>query len=189
MINDFENDNSHISTLFLLRLIRGRGLSVKQLIEVKHIGAKSSHIVALLTDGSYVCDCCMGMSIGLPCRHYFHVLNVIPTLKFNLGVIRARWYQDKNLNLRNIPEVEAREAEFRRLDEDVPTSQQTPLVNSNPLQHVQQPPSSTPAPPATQTIPARTVFHEATAALGPLMNHIQTQEQLDKLLDGLNELR
>ncbi|KAF8815063.1 hypothetical protein BYT27DRAFT_7081003, partial [Phlegmacium glaucopus] len=34
-----------------------------------------------------------------------------------------------------------------------------------------------------------TVFHEANAALAPLTNGIQTQEQLDELLDDLNELR
>ncbi|EDR01261.1 uncharacterized protein LACBIDRAFT_295616 [Laccaria bicolor S238N-H82] len=46
-----------------------------------------------------------------------------------------------------------------------------------------------PAVPQTQTVPARTVFHEATAALGPLMNGVQTQEQLNTLLADLEELR
>ncbi|KDR79615.1 hypothetical protein GALMADRAFT_43066, partial [Galerina marginata CBS 339.88] len=41
----------------------------------------------------------------------------------------------------------------------------------------------------TETVPARTVFHEATAALGPLINGVQTQEQLDTLLADLEELR
>jgi hypothetical protein len=90
MMNSFENDNSHISTVFLLRLIRGRALTIKHLVEVTHIGTNALHIVALLPDGSYVCDCCMGMNLGLPCRHYFQVLSAIKTLKFNLGVIRAR---------------------------------------------------------------------------------------------------
>lgn len=93
MINNFQNDNSHISTVFLLRLIRGRGLTIKHLIEVMHIGTNALHIVTLLPDDSYVtyvCDCCMGMNLGLPCRHYFQVLSAIKTLKFNLGVIRAR---------------------------------------------------------------------------------------------------
>ncbi|KAJ3516162.1 hypothetical protein NLJ89_g1290 [Agrocybe chaxingu] len=49
------------------------------------------------------------------------------------------------------------------------------------------PPASDPCP--TQTVPSRTVFHEANAALRPLMNGIQTQEDLDDLLDDLNELR
>ncbi|KAF8801635.1 hypothetical protein BYT27DRAFT_7069354, partial [Phlegmacium glaucopus] len=41
----------------------------------------------------------------------------------------------------------------------------------------------------TQTVPAHTVFHETTVALGPLMNGVQTQEQLDTLLADLEELR
>jgi hypothetical protein len=87
-----------------------------------------------------------------------------------------------------MPAVEAREAEFRHPNIDNPTSQQTPHILSNPLQHKQQLPSSTTSLPQTQTVPARTVFHEATAALGPLINGIQTREQLDDLRDDLNDL-
>lgn len=179
MINDFRNDNSHISTIFLLRLIRGRGLTVEHLVRVTHIGTDALHIVVLLREGGYVCDCCMGMNLGLPCRHYFQVLSTIPTLRFNLGMIRARWYQDKDLDIRNIPAVEAREAQFRRPEANLPVSQQTPIITSNPLER--QP--STPAPSQTQTVPARTVYHEAAAALGPLMNGIQTREELTDLLE------
>lgn len=100
-----------------------------------------------------------------------------------------RWYNNKNLDLRSIPSVEAREAQFRRPEADLPTSQQTPLISANPLEPKKLLASSTPAVPQTQTLPARTVFHEATAALGPLMNGIQTQEQLDTLLGDLEELR
>jgi hypothetical protein len=100
-----------------------------------------------------------------------------------------RWYNNKNLDLRNIPAVEAREAQFRRPEADLPSSQQTPLASANPLEPEKLPPSSMPAVPQTQTVPARTVFHEATAALGPLMNSVQTQEQLDTLLADLEELR
>jgi hypothetical protein len=105
----------------------------------------------------------------------------------NTDVIR--WYNNKNLDLRNIPSVEAREAQFRRPEADLPTSQQTPLVSANPLEPKKLLLASTLAVPQTQTVPARTVFHEATAALGPLMNGIQTQEQLDTLLTDLEELR
>ncbi|KDR79616.1 hypothetical protein GALMADRAFT_63504 [Galerina marginata CBS 339.88] len=91
MMNSFRNDNSHISTVFMLRLIRGRGLKIKHLVEVTHIGTNALHIVALLPDDNYICDCCMGMSSGLPCRHYFQVLSAIQTLKFNLGIIRPRY--------------------------------------------------------------------------------------------------
>ena len=90
MVNDFQNDNAHISTVFLLRLIRGRGLVIQHLIRVTHKGTGTLHVLALLPNENYVCDCCMGMNLGLPCRHYFAVLSTMKTLKFHLGVVRQR---------------------------------------------------------------------------------------------------
>lgn len=57
---------------------------------------------------------------------------------------------------------------------------------SNPLESRH---TSTPAPLQTQTIGSRTVFHEAQAALRPLLATIQTQEQLDTLVDRLETIR
>lgn len=42
---------------------------------------------------------------------------------------------------------------------------------------------------STQTIGSRTVFHEAQTALRPLLANIQTQEQLDNLVDKLDDIR
>ena len=53
---------------------------------------------------------------------------------------------------------------------------------------LQPPPCALGAPIPTQTIAARTVFHEAQAAIRPLIAGIQTQEQLDTLLDSLQEI-
>ena len=88
----------------------------------------------------------------------------------------------------------AREAEVRRPEADLPAARQMPFVVSNPLKASRpaMPASSAaldPGPLPTQTIPARTVFHEANAALAPLINRIQTQEQLIELLDDLQGLR
>ena len=41
----------------------------------------------------------------------------------------------------------------------------------------------------TQTVPAPTVFHEAQAAIRPLLSAVQTQEQLDALIDSLHDLQ
>lgn len=41
----------------------------------------------------------------------------------------------------------------------------------------------------TQTIPTREVYQEARSALNPLLNAIQTQEQLHELLNDLKELQ
>ncbi|KAF5383675.1 hypothetical protein D9615_003671 [Tricholomella constricta] len=169
MMNSFKNDSSHISTLFLLRLIRGRGLAVKHLFRVTHIGTQALHMVAVLVDDNYV------------------LLSAMSRLKFNLGLVRPRWYQDKNLNLQSIPAAVAREAQTQRPDANLPASQQTSLVTANPLQTPKH--HTPPVPPPTQTVPARTVYHEANAALRPLTSAVQTQEQLDELLDDLDELR
>ncbi|KDQ29799.1 hypothetical protein PLEOSDRAFT_1039490 [Pleurotus ostreatus PC15] len=41
----------------------------------------------------------------------------------------------------------------------------------------------------TDTINARTAFHEVQAALRPLLNEVQTQEQLDAVLENVREIR
>ncbi|KAF8805821.1 hypothetical protein BYT27DRAFT_7103600, partial [Phlegmacium glaucopus] len=45
------------------------------------------------------------------------------------------------------------------------------------------------APIPTQKIPAQTVFHEAQAAIRPLISGIQTQEQLDELIGSLQDIQ
>lgn len=65
-------------------------------------------------------------------------------------------------------------------------------TTSNPLQVARTTAALTApavAPPLTQTIPARTVYHESQAALKSLMMGIQTRDQLNGLLDGLNDIR
>ncbi|KAF8959345.1 hypothetical protein BDZ97DRAFT_1667355, partial [Flammula alnicola] len=90
MLNTFENDNSHISTKWLLRLIKGRGLRVEHLLCITHDGTDAFHMLAILPNDNYVCDCCMGMNLGIPCRHYFRALSAMKNLRFNIGVIRPR---------------------------------------------------------------------------------------------------
>jgi len=91
MVNRFENDKSYISTKWLLRLIRGRGLTVEHLLRVTHKGTGAMHMVAILKDNRYICDCCMGTNLGLPCRHYFQVLTVVTNLEFDIGILQARY--------------------------------------------------------------------------------------------------
>jgi hypothetical protein len=90
MINRFENDKIYISTKWLLRLVAGRGLQVEHLLRVTHKGTGAMHMVAILQNNQYVCDCCMGLNLGVPCRHYFQVLSIMKSLQFNLGVVRPR---------------------------------------------------------------------------------------------------
>ncbi|KAF8967920.1 hypothetical protein BDZ97DRAFT_1801956 [Flammula alnicola] len=105
MIIDFSNDRVYISTKWLLR-INGRGLRVEQLLLVKRIGTAAEHYVALLEDNQYVCDCGMGTSLGLPCHHFFQVPSKTPSLHFDIGHVRARWYiPNPSLNITSIAPV------------------------------------------------------------------------------------
>jgi len=122
----------------------------------------------------------MGTNLGIPCRHYFQVLTKVQGMKFNIGLIRPRWYQNPSLDLSTVPLV--------GLEHCVSTAQPTtclppsstlvcPLI-SNPLDKtVSQPPTR-----PTDTLPARTIHHEAQAVMRQVTAHIQTREQLDDFL-------
>lgn len=68
--------------------------SVKHVVKVSFSGTNTSseHLVLLLDHDRYLCDCCMGVNLGIPCSHFWAVfwhargLNVV----FNLGLIRPR---------------------------------------------------------------------------------------------------
>ncbi|PBK75372.1 hypothetical protein ARMSODRAFT_876784, partial [Armillaria solidipes] len=87
IISPFTNDKTCISTKWLLRQINGCGLPVQHLLQVIHLDTAAAHYLALLPDNLYVCDCCMGLNLGIPCRHYFQVLSMSPNMQFNLGII------------------------------------------------------------------------------------------------------
>ncbi|KIJ91596.1 hypothetical protein K443DRAFT_114811 [Laccaria amethystina LaAM-08-1] len=90
MVNPFTNDAAYISTKWLLRLTLQRGLRVRHLLCVKRMGTNTKHYLAVLSDGCYVCDCCMGLNLGLPCRHFFQVMLKMESLQFHIGLVRAR---------------------------------------------------------------------------------------------------
>lgn len=60
------------------------------------------------------------------------------------------------------------------------------LLYSNPLH---QPSKKITPPPPTQTVAARTVYHQMQAAIRPLLADIQTQEQLSILLERVDGLQ
>ncbi|KAJ7731464.1 hypothetical protein DFH07DRAFT_713146, partial [Mycena maculata] len=88
-MNDFSNDNAYIETRWLLRLVQNQGLVPIHLVKITHRNTGAAHIVAILPDGRYVCDCCMGLNQGLVCRHYFAAWLKIPGLPFHISLIRA----------------------------------------------------------------------------------------------------
>ncbi len=86
----FQNDNTYISTQFLLRLITGRGYCVKYLFQIEPIATNATHILPVLTDGRYICDCCMVMNLGVPCRHFWCTMTHVQSLGFHIGMVRRR---------------------------------------------------------------------------------------------------
>ncbi|KAG1786648.1 hypothetical protein EV424DRAFT_1340421 [Suillus variegatus] len=185
MINNFKNDEAYISTKWLLRLISSRGLEIQHLLKIINRGTKTTHFLAILQNDSYLCDCCMGMNLGIPCRHYFQALTRMPTLSFHIGLVRARWYQDHNLDIQTVSSIS-----LENVPQNNSALRSTSLTTksshkSNPLDSSIQ----RSAVPPTQTIGAREVYHETHAALKPLINGVHTKEDLDELLQDLDELR
>lgn len=93
-----------------------------------------------------------------------------------------RWYQDENLDVTQIKPVTFNN-KVRPLDSRIGIVQLPPLHYSNPFET-----GSTPTPP-TQTLGARTIHHEATAVLRPLLEGVRTSEDLSELLESLRDIR
>ena len=101
-----------------------------------------------------------------------------------LTFLQFRWYQNPDIDTTTIPSIILENARHQdqRDELDFVTNESLQPQISNPLES----PSRQPHP--TDTISARTVFHETQAALHGLTTYIQTQEQMDDLLEWLNHL-
>lgn len=205
MSNLYENDGAHIGSKWLLRLVVNQGLRVTMVLRVSHLGTGKTHILAFMDNQTYVCDCTMGLSLGLPCRHYFHVLSSTGNLRFHLSVINRRWFQNHDLDINSVPSVTAREADLSRIssraqpvplannsqtnDEKPPVApsitHRSAVIASNPLYH---PFGNDSRPPPTQTLPAREVYHETSALVRSLAKSVRTEEELDRLKTKLIQI-
>ncbi|KAJ7275684.1 hypothetical protein C8J57DRAFT_1061696 [Mycena rebaudengoi] len=189
MLNTFENDTVYISAKWLINLVKQRGLRVKHLVRVAHRATGAIHYVVLLRDGRYMCDCCMDQNLGLVCRHYFILWVTIQDLQFHLSFIRSRWYQDPKTDLSRLPAVTKKnkiQPENLRLNiQQIPSPAFVPVPDrKNTIKHQDTSHSAY----ATETLPAREVFHEVQTALRLLVAHLQTREQVDSLLQSLNAI-
>lgn len=54
------------------------------------MGNGAVHHIIILADMRYLCDCGMSMNVGIPCRHYFRVLQTVRDLPFHIGLVRSR---------------------------------------------------------------------------------------------------
>lgn len=89
MINDFQNDNVYISTKWLMRLVNDSGLVVEQLLCISHMSDGQPHYLTLVGNRHYICNCCMGVNLGIQCQHYFQALTSVSSLLFNIALIRS----------------------------------------------------------------------------------------------------
>ncbi|KAI0713735.1 hypothetical protein C8Q76DRAFT_583522, partial [Earliella scabrosa] len=89
--NTFDNDEQYISTKWILRLVQKRGLKVKHLLKISHGSSKtaSPHYIVVIDPYQHVCDCGMGLNLGIPCRHYFQALTATrgAGLLFHIGLV------------------------------------------------------------------------------------------------------
>ncbi|KAF7344160.1 SF3b1 domain-containing protein [Mycena venus] len=139
----------------------------------------------ILSDGRYVCDCCMPSNLGIPCRHYFRIWVDVQNMPFHISLIRPRWYQDPTFAAESIPAV-CRNRELGAEEFRLPTRTIRSAFASNPIDNTSH---ETTPPPRTQTVPAREVFHNVQAAIRPLIAGIQTREQVSDLIQRLEDLQ
>lgn len=90
MINRHENDGEYIALPWLIHQVLDRRLNVRFIVRVTLPGTMAHHVVLILDHDRHLCDCCMAINLGLPCRHYFATLSVMVGMRFHLSSIRAR---------------------------------------------------------------------------------------------------
>jgi len=96
----------------------------------------------------------------------------------------SRWYSNHFLDVSAMPEItyNGHSSSTQRFDLNL---ESRPLVVfSNPLQSVR---GITP-PPRTQTLPQREVYHQAHAAVKPLLAHIQTENDMINFHTAMNRV-
>ncbi|KAJ6552419.1 hypothetical protein DFH09DRAFT_1248667 [Mycena vulgaris] len=183
MLNTFNNDKAHVSVKWLIQLVTKRGLIVRHLLLVKHESTGASHYIAVLSDGRYICDCCMPSNLGIPCRHFFRIWIDVQNLPFHISLIRPR--HDPGFAVESVLAV-CRNRDLGPQEFRLPTKTIRSAFASNPLDSTSH--EITP-PPSTQTVPARDVFHNVQAAIRPLIAGIQTREQVSELISSLEGLQ
>ncbi|CAG8714065.1 35996_t:CDS:1 [Racocetra persica] len=53
-------------------------------------GRNVNHVIFCLADGSYCCTCLLQQKLGLVCRYYFHLLNIMEAARFSIKLINIR---------------------------------------------------------------------------------------------------
>uniref|UniRef100_U9UTA8 SWIM-type domain-containing protein n=1 Tax=Rhizophagus irregularis (strain DAOM 181602 / DAOM 197198 / MUCL 43194) TaxID=747089 RepID=U9UTA8_RHIID len=73
------------------------------------------NLVALFSDGTYICTCMETITKGIVCRHFWRVMLYSSNARFHISLIPARWYKDEilmklDVALENSPIIKAIES-------------------------------------------------------------------------------
>ena len=90
-LSPFSNDTLNISIKYLVELIQERGWVIDQLYKVTRYDSDTTHYVAVLASGHTVCDCMMGINLGIPCRHFYAVSYTTNAVMFHLSMVNKRF--------------------------------------------------------------------------------------------------
>ncbi|KAJ7852442.1 hypothetical protein B0H13DRAFT_1535120, partial [Mycena leptocephala] len=98
-----ECDSAYIETHWLLQLMQNQGLVPVPLVKITHISRGAAHIIAILPNGHYICDCCMSLNLDVVCHHYFAAWIKIPGLPFHISLVRAQCVYSRKLGSETLP--------------------------------------------------------------------------------------
>ncbi|KZW01721.1 hypothetical protein EXIGLDRAFT_691741 [Exidia glandulosa HHB12029] len=181
-MDPYASDIICLSTKYVLSVIASHKLRVTHLFTVKHTSSHATHTMAVLDPHRHVCDCMMLTNLGVPCRHFWAVWQNVQGMLFHIGLIRPRWLNNHALDVASIaPVTQTHAVQESRLNLPADT---VASALSNPLAEV----SGTPAPP-TRSLGPQTIYDEGLAVFTPLLNTVQTQEELDDLVQQLQGIR
>lgn len=66
-------------------------MSIKHLFKITRYDGDVVHYAAMLTSGHVICDCMMGVNLGIPCRHYWAMFYQSSHVYFHLGMFNKRY--------------------------------------------------------------------------------------------------
>ena len=115
MINDstyqegFREDDYEVKQILLNSIIADIQLtSIIEIWQVKpELLPTHFQFVILLKDGSHFCTCNLLISYGIPCRHFFKVIQKSPNCRFHITLINQRWYNEEKFGSFNQENQEA----------------------------------------------------------------------------------
>jgi hypothetical protein len=91
----FSEDMFDACVIELDKLIMGINPErIDELWRITSINKTSEHFVILYDNAAHLCTCLTLINRGLVCRHFFAVMLVSSTAKFNIRLVPQRWYTD-----------------------------------------------------------------------------------------------